>query len=220
MGKRKPGVPKEPKAAKRIKVTLGDSKADFQGRVNIQKGLRTTAPQAQKFNPTIKGTLDTWSADTDKAVVLYESILTKETELEQLYGSLGNQLLQVGLDREGFITAVESVCTNEADARSFGANQVSRLARLEASPPGTIRQIATHEIGTNRFRWASVPGAGAYMAETSADPPTATSWVPSYTGKSPFFNFTGTPGQKLWVRVASVGSAPSAWSTAVLFTLR
>ena len=41
-----PGVPKQPKPAKRIRVTIPDGKADFQGKVNIQKALRATAPTA------------------------------------------------------------------------------------------------------------------------------------------------------------------------------
>jgi hypothetical protein len=52
------------------------------------------------------------------------------------------------------------------------------------------------------------------------DPPTATSWASCYTGMSPFFLLTGSPGDKVWIRIASVGKAPSAWSAAFLVILR
>jgi hypothetical protein len=50
--------------------------------------------------------------------------------------------------------------------------------------------------------------------------PATTSWVNCYTGMSPFFVYTGTPGQKVWIRICSVGKAPSAFSTPFLVILR
>jgi hypothetical protein len=220
MPTKKPGVPKQPKPAKRVRVTIGDGKADFLGKTNIQKALRTTAPQAPKFNAAIKAALDTWSKDTDQAVTIWDNIINAEAGLEQMYSSLGAVLLQVGLDRSGFLTAVQNVCISPADAKSFGLNDTAPATHVEPLPPTAIRQINTAVPGENRIRWASDPHAAAYQAETSVDPPTPTSWVAAYTGKSPFFLLTGAPGQKQWVRIAAVGSAPSAWSTAFPVTLR
>jgi hypothetical protein len=221
MGKKTPGVPKEPKAAKGVRVTLGDGKADFQGKVNIQKGVRTTAPQSPKFTPAIKTVLDKWSTDTDQAVTLYEHIIEQEKELEQSYGVLGNLMLQVGLDRDAFITAVQGACTTDADAKSFGANQVTRGKHVEPLSPRAIRQIQTGVPGTNKIRWPSEAGAASYMAEVSTvDPLNATSWAGCYTGMSPFFVYAGTPGQKVWFRLCAVGKAPSAWSTPFMMILR
>ncbi len=221
MAKRQPGVPRQPKRARRVRFNPGDGKADFQGKVNIQKGLRNTAPQAPKFNAAIKGALDTWSKDTDQAVVVWENIINVEAQLEQLYGTLGNLLVQVGLDRAAFITSVENVCTTPADAKSFGGDAVSSAKRPDPVAPATIRQIATQVPGDNRVRWPSAPNAVAYVAQTTTvDPPAATSWAAAYTGKSPFFLVQGTPGQKVWVRIASIGGAQSAWSKEFSVILR
>jgi len=220
MPTKKPGVPRQPKAAKRVRVTIGDGKADFLGRTNIQKALRTTAPQSPKFNAAIKAALDTWSKDTDQAVTIWDNIINAEATLEQMYSSLGTTLLQVGLDRSAFLTAVQNVCTTAADAKSFGVNETAPGKHVEPVPPTAIRQIDTPVPGANRIRWASDPHAGAYQAETSVDPPTPTSWTAAYTGKSPFFLLTGAPGQKVLVRIAAVGSAPSAWSASFPVTLR
>jgi hypothetical protein len=221
MSKKIPGVPTEPKAAKRIRYRPGDATAAFQGRVNVQKGIRTTAPQAAKFNPTIKANLDAWSADTDKAVAHYSTIINLESQLEQEYGALGTVLVQVGLDRTAFITSVEAVCTSEADAKSFGGNAVVTGKHVEPVSPSVFREIETGVPGSNKIRWLSEVGAAAYMAEASTvDPPTATSWGNCYTGMSPFFLYTGTPGQKVWFRVCSVGKAPAVWSAPFLIILR
>jgi hypothetical protein len=221
MPKKQPGVPKEPKKAKGVTVTLGDSRADFQGKVNIQKSLRTAAPQSPKINPAITAALNTWSKDTDQAVTVYASIIDQEKALEQSYGQLGNLLLQMGLDRQAFITAVQGVCVNDADAKSFGCNQRVRSPHVEPVAPAAIRQIDTGVVGTDKIRWPSEPGAASYMAEVStADPPTPTSWAGCYTGMSPFFTYTGPPGQRVWFRICSVGKAPSAWSTPFMVILR
>jgi hypothetical protein len=220
MPAKKPGVPKQPKPAKHARVTIGDSNADFQGRTNIQKALRTTAPSSPKFNATIKATLDKWSADTDQAVTMYNDIINKEAALEQAYGAIGTVLLQIGLDREAFITAVQSVCVDDADAKAFGCNQVVRGKAVQPGAPTSIRQILTDIAGTNKVRWPSVAGAASYMAQVSVDPPTATSYATYYTGKSPFFAYTGQPGQKLWIKLCSVGKAASAWSEAFSVVLR
>jgi hypothetical protein len=220
MPKKIPGVPKEPRPTKRVRVTLNDSKAAFQGRTNTQKGLRTTAPQASKFNATIKMALDTWSADTDKAVTLYDGIINQEAALEQSYGQLGVVLVQVAIDRDLFINSLQNVCTSEADAQSFGANVVVPGKHVEPVSPSTFRQIDTAVPGHNKIRWPSEPGAASYMAEASVDPPTQTSWANCYTGMSPFFVYEGTPAQKVWFRICSVGKAPSVWSNPILMILR
>jgi hypothetical protein len=220
MATKKAGVPKQPKPARRVRVKLGDGNADFQGKTNIQKGLRATAPQSPKFTPAVKVTLDTWSASTDKAVVLYDDIIKQEAALEQSYGTLGTVLLQVGLDRDAFINAVQNVCTSTADAKSFGADAIGGGKHVEPAAPVEIRQIQTDLQGANKIRWPSEPGAASYMAEASADPPTASSWTGCHTGMSPFFVYAGAPGQKVWFRICSIGKAPSAWSTPFLVILR
>jgi hypothetical protein len=217
---KKPGVPKQPRAASRVRVTLGDGNADFQGKANIQKGLRNTAPQSPKFNATIKGTLDKWSADTDQALTIYNTILNQEAALEQSYGTIGTVLLQIGLDREAFLTAVQTVCVDDADAKSFGCNQVVRGTVAQPGPPVSLRQILTAVPGTNKIRWPSVVGAASYMAQVSVDPPTATSYTQYYTGRSPFFVYTGQPGQKAWIKLCSVGKAASVWSDGFPVVLR
>jgi hypothetical protein len=221
MPKKKPGVPKQPKAAKRIRFTLGEGHADFQGRANVQKSVRNTAPQSPKFTPAIKTALDNWSGSTDKAVALYEDIIAKEVALEQAYGNLGTAVAQVNTDRDDFVTEVEKVCTTAADAQTFGGNAVTRSKAIDAVAPATLRQILTDVHGTNRFRWPSIPGAGSYMAEVSTvDPPTATSWTSCYVGRAPFFVYAGTPGQKVSFRLCSVGRVPSPWSVIFTMTLR
>jgi hypothetical protein len=220
MPKKAPGTPKQPRPPKRARVTLNDSKADFIGRTNVQKGLRTTAPLSPKFNATIKAILDTWSKDTDQAVTLWDGIVTQEAALEQSYTSLGALLVVLGTDRDGFINALQNVCVSEADAQSFGANVVPAAKSVEPGPPTTIRQIDTGVPGQNKIRWLGEPGAASYMADASVDPPTASSWGNCYTGRSPFFVYPGTPGQKVWFKICSVGTAPSAWSTPFLITLR
>ena len=221
MPKKIQGVPKEPKAAKRIHFNPGDSRATFQGKVNIQKSIRATAPQAAKFNTTIKANLDAWSGDTDKAVTHYDTIINLESQLEQEYGTLGTLLTQVGLDRAAFITSVESVCTTEADAKSFGGAAVVPGVHVEPVPPATFRQIDTGVRGTNRIRGLSVTGAASYQAEASTvDPPTATSWGNCYTGSSPFFVYTGAPAQRVWFRICCIGRGPSVWSEPFLIVLR
>ncbi len=217
---KKPGTPKEPKPAPHVRITLGDTDADFQGRVNVQLGLRGTAPQSPKFTAAIKTPLDAWSASTDQARATYTLIINAEAALEQMYGTLGTTLLQVNLNREAFITALQGVCANAEDAKGFGANAVVRGAYVAPLPPNAIRQIATSTAGTNKIRWPSVPRAGSYQAQRSVDPPTATSWVGCYMGTPPFFLLTGSPGDKVWVRISSVGREPSAWSTAFLVILR
>jgi hypothetical protein len=221
MPKKIQGVPTEPKPAKHTRFTPGDSAATFQGRVNIQKSIRTTAPQAAKFNAAIKTNLDAWSADTDKAVTHYDNIINLESQLEQEYGALGTVLVQVGLDRAAFITSVEGVCTSPADAKSFGGAAVVQGKHVEPVSPSTFRQIDTAVSGANKIRWLGEAGAAAYQAEVSTvDPPTATSWAGCYTGMSPFFVYTGAPAQRVWFRVCSVGHAPSAWSAPFLIVLR
>jgi hypothetical protein len=221
MPKKIPGIPKEPKPAKRIRFTPGDSGATFQGRVNIQKGIRTTAPQAPKCNATIKTNLTTWSTDTDTAVTHYANIINLESQLEQEYAALGTVLVQVGLDRAAFITSVEAVCTSEADAKSFGGDAVVPGKHQEPSPPTVFRQIDTGVPGANRIRWLSEAGAASYQAEASTvDPPTPTSWGNCYTGMSPFFVYTGAPAQRVWFRISCVGHGPSAWSAPFLIILR
>jgi hypothetical protein len=220
MPAKKPGTPRQPKAATRTRITLDDSKADFQGRANIQIGLRTTAPKSPKFTPAIQLVLNTWSASTDQATAQYTAIINAEAALEQMYGVLGTTLLQVNLDRTAFVTALENVCANADDAKGFGASAVTHGTYLPPVPPVAIRQVATDVAGSNRVRWPSEPHAGSYQAERSVDPPTASSWVPCYTGTSPFFILTGAPQDRVWVRICSVGRAPSAWSTPFLVILR
>ena len=217
---KKPGTPKEPTPAPHVRITLGDSEADFQGRVNVQLGLRATAPQSPKFTAVIKAPLDLWSTSTDQARGLYTQIINAEAGLEQLYGTLGTTLVQVNLNRDAFINALQGVCSNAADAQGFGANAVVRGAYVPPGAPAGIRQIATATPGTNKIRWPSELRAGSYQAQRSVDPPTATSWVGCYTGTPPFFLLTGSPGDKVWVRISSVGREPSAWSTDFLVILR
>ncbi len=220
MPAKKAGTPKEPKPAPHVRISLGDSNADFQGRVNVQLGLRATAPQSPKFTAVVKAPLDLWSGNTDQARALYTSIINAEAALEQMYGTLGTTLLQVNLNREAFINALQTVCANADDAKSFGANTVVRGVYVPPGPPAAIRQIATTTPGNNKVRWPSEPHAGSYMVQRSVDPPTATSWVGCYTGTPPFFLLTGSPGDRVWVRVCSVGREPSAWSAAFLVILR
>jgi hypothetical protein len=221
MPKKIPGVPKEPKPAKRIRFSPGDAGATFQGKVNIQKSIRSTAPQAAKFNATIKANLDTWSADTDKAATHYSNIINLESQLEQEYGALGTVLVQVGLDRSAFITSVETVITSEADAKALGGNAIIPGKHVEPESPSVFRQVDTTVAGANKIRWLSEQGAASYMAEASTvDPPTAASWGNCYMGMSPFFVYTGAPAQRVWFRVCSVGKAPAAWSAPFLIILR
>lgn len=221
MPKKIQGVPKEPKPAKHVRFTPGDSTATFQGKVNIQKAIRTTAPNAPKFNATIKTNLTQWSTDTDTAVTHYDNIINLESQLEQEYGALGTVLVQVGLDRAAFITSVEAVCTSDADAQSFGGSAVAPGKHVEPVPPTVFRQIETGVPGANKIRWLGETGAASYQAEASTvDPPTAASWANCYTGMSPFFLYTGTPAQKVWFRVCCVGHAPSAWSVPFPIILR
>ena len=217
-----PGVPKEPKPAKRIRFSPGDAGATFQGKVNVQKAIRTTAPQAAKFNATIKTNLDTWSADTDKAATHYSNIINLESQLEQEYGALGTVLVAVGLDRSAFITSVEAVITSEADAKALGGNAIIPGKHVEPVSPVHLPPIDTAVAGANRIRWLSEQGAASYMAEASTVgiPPTAASWATCYMGMSPFFVYTGAPAQKVWFRVCSVGKAPAVWSAPFLITLR
>jgi hypothetical protein len=220
MPAKKPGTPKEPKAAPRVRITLNDAKADFQEKVNIQLGIRTAAPQAPKFTVAIKTPLDAWSASTDQARAQYATIISAEAALEQGYGALGTTLLQVGLNRDAFVNALQNVCANPDDAKSFGVSTVTHGTYVPPNAPVSIRQIATAVPGSNRVRWLSEAHAGSYQAERSVDPPTATSWVACYTGTPPFFLLTGSPGDRVWVRICSVGKLPSAWSTAFLIILR
>jgi hypothetical protein len=220
MPKKMIGTPKQPRPPARSRVTLNDSKADFMGRTNIQKGLRVTAPQSPKFTPAIKTLLDNWSKDTDTAVTLWDGIVTQEAALEQSYTTLGAQILTVNVDREAFVNGLQSVCTSQADAESFGANSRVKGKSVDPMAPSVIRQIDTAVSGANRIRWLTEPGAASYQAEASVDPPTATSFANCYTGKSPFFVYAGTPGQKVWFRICSIGAGPSAWSTPFLVTLR
>jgi hypothetical protein len=202
-------------------VTLGDSKADFQGRTTVQLGLRATAPQSPKFTPAVKTALDTWSKSTDQAQALYTNIINSEASLEQSYTTLGTLLVQVGHDRDGFITAVQNECTSSADAKGFGAGAVEPGKHVEPVPPGVVRQVPTSLSGTAKVRWPSEPGAASYIAQQStADPPTEASFVQCYLGMSPFFELTGGPAQKVWIRIASVGKAVSAWSTPFQVVLR
>lgn len=82
--------------------------------------------------------------------------------------------------------------------------------------PAPANLIAT--IGDNDgeidLDWDSVRGAGSYVVERSADPPTATSWQMIKTFKPSKGTISGlTSGTKNWFRVAAVGTAgQSPWS--------
>ena len=89
--KKKIGVPKQPKPSRRARTTIADGNADFQGKINIQNGLRAIVPLSPKVAeyPALGTTFDAWSATTDKAAVVYKTIIETEATLEQLHGSLG-----------------------------------------------------------------------------------------------------------------------------------
>src|SRR6202012_4418101 len=141
----------------------------------------------------VKTALDAWSKSTDTAQAQYTIIMNAELALEQAYGTLGTAMVQMSLDRDAVVTALESVRVTADDAKSFGADAVVPGKPVEPVPPTTIRVIPTDVQGTDRIRWPSEPGAASYVAEQSiVDPPTDASWTPCYTGMSPFFFLKGT----------------------------
>jgi hypothetical protein len=222
--KNRSGIPKQPKPAKWVRLKAGDAAADCQGKITIQKRLRATVPLSPKFaiSPAVGTTFTAWSAVTDKAEVLHQSIIDAESTIEQMYTSLSVLMLQYKLARDGFLVAAENVCENEDDARAFGLLPAADAKRLDAEAPDTLHFVFGDVVGDVTVRWPRVPGAGAYIAEqSSVDPPTDASWVKCYMGKSPSFKMTGlTLGQKLSFRVMSIGRTLSAWSAPTSVVVR
>lgn len=221
--KKKIGVPKQPEPIKRVRITAPDAGVDCQGRITIQKGLRVIVPQSPKYAPNsrLATAFDAWSATTDKAAVIYQNIIDTEAQLESLYTSLGTVMGQFSIDRDGFVVAAQAVCQNEDDASALGLATAAARKSVDAESPSDIRFIFSRVMGELTVRWPLVPGAGAYAAEQSVDPPSAASWVDCYMGKAPSFKLTSlTPGQKLWVRVKAIGKTPSAWSDPVSVVAR
>ena len=218
-------TPKQPERAKRIQPLAGDAAADCQEKFNVQIGLRTAVPKSPKYtaSPNIATTFDAWSASTDKAQTVYKEIIVTETNLKQLYTSLSGLMLQYRIDRDKFLVTVSGVCDSVEDARSFGLQTKSSGRRhIDAEAPGDAHAIFSDVVGDFTMRWSRVDGAGAYVAEQcSADPEHEASWAPCYMGSAPSFKMTGlTLGQKLWLRVRSIGKKPSAWSAPIAVIVR
>ena len=210
---RNPGSTQRTEARQAHPLLAGNAGATFQGKVNIQKSIRATAPQAAKFNATIKANLDTWSADTDKAVTHYDNIINLESQLEQEYGALGTLLVQVGLDRSAFVTSVEAVITSEADAKALGGNTIVPGKHVEPASPSVFRQVDTAVAGANRSAWPSEQGRPLTSAEASTvDPPTAVSWGSCYTGDEPVLRVHGDAPAEGVVPGLLRGQGPPAWS--------
>jgi len=220
---KKIGVPKQPKPSKRARTTIADGNADFQGKINIQNGLRAIVPLSPKVAqyPALGTTFDAWSATTDKAAVLYKTIIETEATLEQLFGSLGTIMGQYSLDRASFLLAAQMACPTADEAKALGLSTIAERKSLVAGAPVTLNFIFGDVAGDLTTRWSRVPGAGAYVGEQSVDPPTEESWEQCYMGKSPSFKLTGLPvGEKLWFRIRSVGKTPSAWSAPAFVVTR
>lgn len=215
MALKKIGVPKQPKAATRIQIVVPDANADFRGKINIQQGLRATVPKSSNYEPNspVATSFDGWTATTDKADALYQSIIKAESALEQLYTSLGTMMGQYALDRDTFIVAVRGVCKNEADAKEFGLTASTHRRRVDAAVPDAPHFIFGDVGGELTVRWPAVHGAGAYVADQRADASTDESWAQCYMGRRPFFKLASLAlGERLWFRVRAIGHTPSAWS--------
>ena len=220
--KKRSHTPKQPSPVKRVKLRAGDGKADCQGKINIQRGLRVTVPKSPKYkeDPSVEVAFEVWTETTDKVEEIHQRIINAESALKQMYTSLGSLLHQYKIDRDVFLVAAERVCVNELDAKEFGLLTTASVKHIDAETPGELRVRFGRTAGDLSVRWRRVPGAGAYVAQqSSVDPPTEASWVECYAGTRPSFKLTGhTLGEKLFLRIKSLGKTPSAWSepTAVI----
>jgi hypothetical protein len=218
------GIPKQPKPANRIRITNPDANAEHRGKIDIQKGLRTTVPHSPKYSTTspVATTFDAWTATNDKADKIYESIITASSNLEQLYTSLGTMMGQYAIDRDAFLVAARAVCNNEDDAKSFGLSTPTHRRQFDAVPPSALHFAVGGVPGDLAVRWPAVRRAGAYVAEQCAgNAPTDAGWVQCYMGRPPSFKLTQlTLGETLWFRVRSVGKTLSAWSDPAFVVVR
>jgi len=113
----------------------------------------------------------------------------------------------------GYVTMVSG--GDEAIIQSAGMDvrAAPGVSVAPSQPQGLVATAGDHD-GTMDLSWDPVLEAASYVIETSADPPTATTWQHQGISTRSSFTVQGlTSGARLWFRVAAVNaSGQSPWS--------
>jgi hypothetical protein len=212
----------EPKIAQAIGPTAAmTTKAMVDG----QTTTANTAPTSPDFaiDPNIKLTLDKWTA-------IRVLLSAAQTTLLGLIAQVLTTRTTIGTLRAQFILAGESFCSTIDNAVGGDPARIVALggkvkgARAPAivltTGPVNVRVKPGAVDGTYTVRWTREPGAALYEAEKCADPPTEAGYAMAYGGTRARYSDTGTVGQLVWLRVRARGSATSAWSKPISYTIR
>jgi len=111
---------------------------------------------------------------------------------------------------------IESIAgADETIITSAGmATKASRSTPQFLPPPGNLKAVAGDHEGEIELTWRKVDKAKSYIIQSSADPPSSTSWSHAETATAAFNTIPNlTSGKKYWFRVAAVGPlGQSGWS--------
>jgi hypothetical protein len=186
----------------RDKVILG------RGIINsITGNPHFTTPQPAL--PAITAAIDDLEQAENAAQAARQDGKTKTTIRNGKEDNLDRLLAQLA----GYVTSVSA--GDEAIIQSAGMDvrAVPGTSVVPSQPEGLSATAGDHD-GTMDLSWDPVVEAASYVIDSSADPPTATSWQHLGVSTKSTFTVPGlTSGARIWFRVAAVNAnGQGPWS--------